>query len=53
MATRCSDADIAVTLNRLGLTTGQGNSWNERRVGNYRRKAGIPGYESAVKDGGA
>jgi DNA invertase Pin-like site-specific DNA recombinase len=51
MATRWSDADIAATLNRLGLTTGQGNSWNERRVGNYRRKAGIPGYESAVKDG--
>jgi DNA invertase Pin-like site-specific DNA recombinase len=51
MATRWSDADIAATLNRLGLTTGQGNSWNERRVGNYRRKASIPGYESAVKDG--
>jgi hypothetical protein len=51
LATRWADADIAVTLNRLGLTTGQGNSWNERRVGNYRRKAGIPGYESAVKDG--
>jgi transposase len=51
MATRWSDADIAVTLNRLGLTTGQGNSWNERRVGNYRRKAGIPSYESAVKNG--
>jgi hypothetical protein len=51
MATRWSDTDIAVTLNRLGLTTGQGNSWNERRVGNARRKAGIPGYESAVKDG--
>ncbi len=51
MATRWSDADIATTLNRLGLTTGQGNFWNERRVGNYRRKAGIAGYESAVKDG--
>ncbi len=51
MATRWSDPDIATTLNRLGLSTGQGNSWNPRRVGNYRRKAGIPGYESAVKDG--
>jgi DNA invertase Pin-like site-specific DNA recombinase len=51
MATRWSDADIATTLNRLGLSTGQGNSWNPRRVGNYRRKAGILGYESAVKDG--
>ena len=51
MAARWSDTDIAATLNRLGLTTGQGNSWNERRVGNHRRKASIPGYESAVKDG--
>jgi DNA invertase Pin-like site-specific DNA recombinase len=51
MATRWSDADTATTLNRLGLSTGQGNSWNQRRVGNYRRKAGILGYESAVKDG--
>jgi len=50
MASRWSDAEIAVTLNRLGLTTGQGNSWNRRRVGNHRRKAGISGYESAVKD---
>ncbi len=51
MATHWSDTDIAATLNRLGLTTGQGNSWNERRVENYRRKAGISAYESAVKDG--
>jgi hypothetical protein len=51
MAARGSDTDIAATLNRLGLITGQGNSWNERRVGNYRRQAGIPAYESAVKDG--
>jgi len=50
MAPRWSDAEIAVTLNRLGLTTGQGNSWNDRRVGNYRRKAGIPAYESTVND---
>jgi hypothetical protein len=51
MATRWSDEDIAATLNRMGLQTGQGLTWNERRVGSYRRKAGIPGYESAVKDG--
>jgi DNA invertase Pin-like site-specific DNA recombinase len=50
MAPRWSDAEIAVTLNRVGLTTGQGNSWNHRRVGNYRRKAGIPAYESTVTD---
>lgn len=51
MATRWSDEDIAATLNRMGLQTGQGLSWNGRRVASYRRKTGIPGYESAVKDG--
>jgi len=51
MATRWSDADIAATLNRMALTTGQGMSWTERRVGSYRRTAGIHGYDSAVKDG--
>jgi hypothetical protein len=51
MATRWSDADIAATLNRMGLTTGQGLAWTGVRVGSYRRYAGIVGYESAVKDG--
>jgi hypothetical protein len=51
MATRWSDEDIAATLNRMGLQTGQGLTWNAIRVGAYRRTAGIPGYESAIKDG--
>jgi DNA invertase Pin-like site-specific DNA recombinase len=51
MATRWSDADIAATLNRMGLATGQGLTWTAVRVGSYRRYAGIAGYESAVKDG--
>ncbi|MFC1611508.1 hypothetical protein ACFL6C_11160, partial [Myxococcota bacterium] len=51
MATRWSDADTAATLNRMGFKTGQGLSWNAVRVGAYRRKHGIVGYESAVKDG--
>lgn len=51
MAARWSDADIAATLNRMGLSTGQGHTWSGVRVGHYRRKARIPGYESALKDG--
>jgi hypothetical protein len=42
MATRWSDADIAATLNRMGLTTGQGNTWTTVRVGVYRHKAASP-----------
>jgi DNA invertase Pin-like site-specific DNA recombinase len=51
MATRWSDEDIAATLNRMALLTGQGKTWNALRVGTYRRTAGIHGYESANKDG--
>jgi hypothetical protein len=51
MATRWSDDDIAATLNRMGLQTGQGLSWSRLRVASYRRTAGIHGYESAIKDG--
>ena len=51
MATGWSDQDIAATLNRMGQTTGQGNTWNAQRVGAYRQSHRIAGYESAVKDG--
>jgi hypothetical protein len=51
MATRWSDEEIAATLNRMKLSTGQGLTWNSARVGAYRRTAGIHGYESAIKDG--
>src|SRR5712692_693110 len=37
MAERFSDEQIAATLNRLGLKTGAGNTWNEARVRSARQ----------------
>lgn len=51
MGARWSDAHIAATLNRMGTSTPFGHTWDAKRVGDYRRTKGIPGYESAVKDG--
>jgi DNA invertase Pin-like site-specific DNA recombinase len=51
MATKWSDEHIAATLNRMGVTTGQGLSWTAKRVCSHRRNHGIHGYESAIKDG--
>lgn len=51
MATRWSDEHVAATLNRMGLKTGQGMTWNARRVESHRRNHAIAGYESATKDG--
>ena len=51
MAGRWSDEHIAATLNRMRFKTGQGFSWDAHRVGSYRRKHEIHGYESAIKDG--
>jgi hypothetical protein len=51
MGARWSDEHIAATLNRMGASTPFGHTWNAKRVGDYRRTKGIPGYESAVKDG--
>jgi excisionase family DNA binding protein len=45
MAGTCSDEQIAVTLNRLGLRTGPGNTWNEGRVRSARDTHGIPAYD--------
>ena len=42
MAGTCSDEQIAVTLNRLGLRTGPGNTWNEGRIRSARDSHGIP-----------
>jgi hypothetical protein len=42
MAARFSDEQIAVTLNRLGLRTGNGNTWTEGRVCSARGTHGIP-----------
>src|SRR5947209_15141078 len=51
MATRWSDEDIAATLNRMRLPTGQGKTWTANRVSSLRRVRGIRAYRSAEKDG--
>lgn len=51
MATRWSDDDIAATLNRMRLPTGQGKTWTAHRVSSIRRVRGIHAYRSAEKDG--
>jgi hypothetical protein len=38
-------------LNRMGLTSGQGLTWNAKRVSSHRRNHDIAGYESKIKDG--
>lgn len=47
MVTRWSDQDIAATLNRMGLRTGQGKTWTALRVSSVRRVRGINAYRSA------
>ena len=37
----CDDKAIAAVLNRLGFTTGQGNSWRMSRVTRFRHTHGI------------
>jgi excisionase family DNA binding protein len=51
MAARWSDDDIAASLNRMGMRTGQGKSWTAKRVSSLRRVHGIHAYRSAEKDG--
>jgi hypothetical protein len=51
MAGRWSDQDIAASLNRMGMPTGQGKTWTAKRVGSLRRVHGIHGYRSADKNG--
>jgi len=51
MAGRWSDEHIAATLNRMSLTTGQGNTWTAERVYTARRLHGIRAYRSAAKGG--
>jgi hypothetical protein len=51
MAGRWSDQDIAASLNRMGMPTGQGKTWTAHRVGSIRRVNGIHGYLSADKKG--
>ena len=51
MAGRWPDEHIAATLNRMGLTTGQGNTWTAKRVYTARRLHRIRAYRSAEKGG--
>jgi excisionase family DNA binding protein len=51
MATRWSDQDIAASLNRMGMPTGQGKTWTAHRVSSLRRVHGIHAYRSAEKNG--
>jgi hypothetical protein len=51
MAARWSDEDIAATLNRMGMPTGQGKTWTAHRVSSVRRVNGIHAYRSADKNG--
>ena len=51
MAGRWSDEAIAACLNRMGMPTGQGKTWNAKRVSSIRRVNDIHGYLSADKDG--
>jgi len=51
MAGRWSDENIAASLNRMGMHTGQGKTWTARRVGSLRRAHGIHAYRSAETNG--
>jgi excisionase family DNA binding protein len=45
MAGRFSDEQVAATLNRLGLRTGAGNTWNETRVRSAREYQELPAFD--------
>jgi len=51
MAGRWSDEQIAASLNRMGMPTGQGKTWTAHRVSSLRRVRGIHAYRPAEKDG--
>jgi len=36
MTGRFTDEQIAATLNRMGMRTGAGNTWNQQRIGAFR-----------------
>jgi len=42
---RFSDELIAATLNRLGLRTGEGNTWNKQRVYTSRHYQELPAFD--------
>jgi len=45
MAGKFTDEQIAATLNRLGLRTGTGNTWNETRVQSARHHQTLPTFD--------
>ena len=45
MAGQFSDEQIATTLNRLGLRTGAGKTWNKNRVASLRHYQQWPSYD--------
>jgi excisionase family DNA binding protein len=51
MAGKFSDEQIAATLNRLGLRTGAGNTWNEKRVYSLRHYWELPAHDVATTQG--
>jgi hypothetical protein len=51
MTARWSDQDIATTLNRMGLPTGQGKTWTAHRVRSIRCVRSIHACKSVEKDG--
>jgi excisionase family DNA binding protein len=48
MAGKFPDAQIASTLNRLGLKTGPGNTWIEGRVRTVRSYHNLPVYDAKI-----
>ncbi len=48
MAGQWSDADLAATLNRLGLRTGVGNTWTTSRVLSVRKRLGLVDFDPAL-----
>ena len=51
MSGRWSDEQIAASLNRMGMPTGQGKTWTAHRVSSLRRVRGMHAYRPAAKDG--
>jgi excisionase family DNA binding protein len=52
MVGQFSDEQIASTLNRLGMRTGAGNTWNEARVYSLRHHHQWPDYEATHSPAG-
>jgi excisionase family DNA binding protein len=48
MAGRWPDEHIAATLNRIGLKTGTGKSWNQGRVYLLRKRLKLPAFDATI-----